>query len=109
MTTTLAARPLAIYCYGIGISEGFATPATHSAMLAQLKSLGLRVNPNISVAKDIEGCQQYYRETMQRRAALQYEIDGTVYKVDRLDWQTELGFVSRAPRWALAHKFPAGR
>lgn len=102
-----AARPLAIYCYGVGVSEGFVSAATHSDTLQQLKKLGLRVNPNISVAKNIEACQQYYRETLQRRAALDYEIDGTVYKVDRLDWQAKLGFVSRAPRWALAHKFPA--
>ena len=102
-----AARPLAIYCYGVGVSEGFVVPDTHSDMLARLKDLGLRVNPHISVAENIEGCQQYYLQTMQRRAALEYEIDGTVYKVNRMDWQAELGFVSRAPRWAVAHKFPA--
>ncbi|MGI9285908.1 MAG: NAD-dependent DNA ligase LigA, partial [Pseudomonadales bacterium] len=102
-----AARPLAIYCYGVGITEDFVAPATHSGMLERLKGWGFRINPHISIAKNIEGCQQYYRQTMERRATLEYEIDGTVYKVDRLDWQTELGFVSRAPRWAVAHKFPA--
>lgn len=102
-----AARPLAIYCYGVGVIEGFDLPATHSGMLGSLKGWGLRVNPHISIAKNIEECQQYYKEMLDRRTGLEYEIDGTVYKVDRLDWQADLGFVSRAPRWAVAHKFPA--
>ncbi|MGI9284260.1 MAG: NAD-dependent DNA ligase LigA, partial [Pseudomonadales bacterium] len=91
----------------VGIAEGFVAPTTHSGMLKRLKEWGLRINPHICVAKNIGECQQYYRQTMERRATLEYEIDGTVYKVDRLDWQAELGFVSRAPRWAVAHKFPA--
>lgn len=102
-----AARPLAIYCYGVGIAQGFELPATHSDMLQCLKRWGLRINPQIDIVQNIGDCRVYYDKTLERRAMLEYEIDGTVYKVDRLDWQAELGSGARAPRWAVAHKFPA--
>lgn len=102
-----ATRPLEIYCYGHGSVEGWDLPATHHEILEQLKQWGLRICPEIRVVKGGEGCLEYYDDIQSRRAALPYEIDGVVYKVNRLDLQEELGFVSRAPRWAIAHKFPA--
>src|SRR5690606_3299247 len=82
-------------------------PARHGEMLRQLRTWGLRTNPEIRTVAGIDGCLAYYREMQEKRARLGYDIDGVVYKVDRYDLQRELGFVSRAPRWALAHKFPA--
>ncbi len=102
-----ASRPLAMYCYALGRVEGWRQPATHSKTLEQLRQWGLPVCPEIRVVKGVEGCLQYYRDILQRRDQLPYEIDGVVYKVDELALQQQLGFVSRAPRWAIAHKFPA--
>jgi DNA ligase (NAD+) len=102
-----AARPLEIYCYGIGIVEGFQLPEKHSAMLASLKKWGFRINSEIEVVTGIEGCQKFYDRLAEKRARLPYEIDGVVYKVNLISDQSKLGFVSRAPRWAIAHKFPA--
>jgi DNA ligase (NAD+) len=102
-----ATRPLAIYCYGIGRVEGSDLPNYHSAILQQLKDWGLRVCPEIEVVQGVTECLSYYQRLGEKRNALPYEIDGVVYKVDRLDQQETLGFVSRAPRWAIAHKFPA--
>ena len=102
-----ASRPLAMFCYGVGQVEGGQLPERHSAILAQLKDWGLRVCPEIRTVRGIDACLDYYRDIGERRASLPYEIDGVVYKVDRIELQEMLGFVSRAPRWAIAHKFPA--
>lgn len=102
-----AERPLTMYCYGIGVVEGATLPNTHSAILHKLKDWGLRVSPEIKVVKGMQGCLAYYNAIGERRDSLPYDIDGVVYKVDSLAQQQELGFVSRAPRWATAHKFPA--
>lgn len=102
-----ASRPLDMYCYAVGWYEGFDAPDSHKAMLEALKAFGLKINPEIQVVKGVQGCQGYYENIGEKRPNLDYEIDGVVYKVNRLDWQEILGFVSRAPRWATAHKFPA--
>ncbi|MDX1453829.1 MAG: NAD-dependent DNA ligase LigA [Gammaproteobacteria bacterium] len=101
-----AARPLEIYFYGVGeVSESLAE--RHSEMLDRMKSFGLRINPEVKLVEGAAGCLSYHADMASRRSSLAYDIDGVVYKVDRLDQQRELGFVSRAPRWAIAHKFPA--
>lgn len=102
-----ATRPLTMYCYGVGVVEGVAMPTTHSAILERLKGWGLRVCPETRVVQAAKGCAGFYREIGERRDSLPYDIDGVVYKVNSLSQQQELGFVSRAPRWATAHKFPA--
>tara|TARA_R110000868_G_scaffold410505_4_gene698849 strand:+ start:94054 stop:96069 length:2016 start_codon:yes stop_codon:yes gene_type:complete len=102
-----AKRPLALYCYAWGEVEGYTLPDTHYGVLQQFKQWGLRVNPEITVANDIHGCEAFYQHIGDQRSRLAYEIDGVVYKVNSLKQQAELGFVSRAPRWAIAHKFPA--
>ncbi|MDX1443178.1 MAG: NAD-dependent DNA ligase LigA [Gammaproteobacteria bacterium] len=102
-----AERPLDIYCYGIGEISGEPFAERHSEILERLKTWGLRINPEIRTVQGVKGCLDYYGDMQERRARLDYDIDGVVYKVDRLDQQRELGFVSRAPRWAIAHKFPA--
>ncbi|MEJ2479630.1 MAG: NAD-dependent DNA ligase LigA [Acidihalobacter sp.] len=102
-----AARPLEFFCYGWGELEGAEAPASHSGMLERLREWGVRVSPEARVVRGAEGCLDYYRDIGRRRADLPYEIDGVVYKVDSREQQDTLGFVSRAPRWAIAHKFPA--
>lgn len=103
-----ATRPLDIFCYGIGEIKGGGTwPATHADTLAKLKSLGLRVNSKIETAKNIKSCLNYFQRMTEQRAKLPYEVDGVVYKVNDFNLQEQLGFVTRAPRWALAHKFSA--
>ena len=102
-----ATRPLAIFCYGVGHVEGEKMPDRHSEILDCLKTWGLRVCPEVKVVKGLDECLVYYSQISEKRNSLPYEIDGVVYKVNRLDQQEVLGFVSRAPRWAIAHKFPA--
>src|SRR5690606_1173617 len=102
-----ASRPLEIFFYGTGAHEGGRLPDRHGELLRQLREWGLRTNPEIRTVTGVEGCLEYHREMQQKRASLGYDIDGVVYKVDRYDLQRNLGFVSRAPRWAVAHKFPA--
>ncbi len=102
-----AKRPLDIFFYGVGYTEGWQLPDTHADVLARLRDFGLRVCSEARVVRGVSGCIEYYAELGRRRGELAYEIDGVVYKVNRLDWQEQLGFVSRAPRWAIAHKFPA--
>ena len=102
-----AARPLQMYCYGLGSVSGWDLPERQSELLEALRQWGLPVCPEGRRVQSVEGCLQYYRQMGERRAHLAYQIDGVVYKVERLAYQTRLGFVSRAPRWALAHKFPA--
>lgn len=102
-----ASRPLQMCAYGLGLCEKYSPPATHYEMLQQLGSWGFRINDRIEVADDLEACLDYYHRLDQARNELPYDIDGIVYKVNRLDLQQRLGFVSRAPRWAIARKFPA--
>tara|TARA_R110002096_G_scaffold8065_1_gene34163 strand:- start:2481 stop:4511 length:2031 start_codon:yes stop_codon:yes gene_type:complete len=102
-----AARPLDMYAYSVGIAEGRSLPSRHSEIINQLQEWGVKVCPERRVVSGIEGCLAYYDDIGGRRDQLAYDIDGVVYKVDSLAQQAELGFVSRAPRWALAHKFPA--
>ena len=102
-----ATRPLEAFFYGVGAVEGGQLPPTHSGFVAQLREWGLRTCPETRVARGVEGLLAYYREIGARRATLGYQIDGVVYKVDSLREQRELGFLARAPRWAIAHKFPA--
>jgi len=102
-----ATRPLTMYCYGVGVVEGGELPGSHSEIMKKLKGWGLRVCPELQVVKGVQGCHQYYLKIEDKRDSLPYDIDGVVYKVDSLAQQRELGFVSRAPRWATAHKFPA--
>ena len=102
-----AKRPLEMFCYGFGVISEDAMPVEHYARLQQLKIWGLRVCPLIEVVKGVEGCWKYYQKLLQLRDQLDYEIDGVVYKVNDIALQKKLGFVSRAPRWAVAHKFPA--
>jgi DNA ligase (NAD+) len=102
-----AARPLDLFIYALGIVEGAVLPGRHSETLKALRDWGFKICPQSRVVEGADGCLAYYREMGAQRASLPYQIDGVVYKVDDLQQQRELGFVSRAPRWAVAHKFPA--
>ena len=102
-----AARPLDMYAYSVGVVEGGKLANRHSEIIDQLQQWGVKVCPERRVVTGIEGCLKFYDDIGKRRNALAYEIDGVVYKVDSLALQNELGFISRAPRWAIAHKFPA--
>ncbi|MCE7523562.1 NAD-dependent DNA ligase LigA [Alloalcanivorax xenomutans] len=102
-----AQRPLEFYAYSLAQLEGENWPDRHSAILERLRQWGLRVNPEVKLCDGVDALLAFYHDILERRDQLDYDIDGVVYKVDRLDWQRDLGFVSRAPRWAVAHKFPA--
>jgi len=102
-----ATRPLSLYCYALGLIEGVELPATHSETLSLLQSWGFPICAERQVVRGIAGCFDYYQMLEKKRPELPYEIDGVVFKVDRLDLQQALGFVARAPRWAIAQKFPA--
>ncbi len=102
-----ATRPLAIYCYGVGVCDGYVLPDSHLEQLALLRTMGFRVTKETQAARGLDGCMAYYHSMQANRNALPFEIDGVVYKIDSARLQDELGYVSRAPRWACAHKFPA--
>ncbi|KTD68789.1 MULTISPECIES: NAD-dependent DNA ligase LigA [Legionella] len=102
-----ANRPLAIYCYSIGACEGYALPDTHWEQLQLLKKFGFRVSSDIKREEGMQGCLDYYYDMLAKRDQLPFEVDGVVYKVDSIPLQQQLGFISRAPRFACAHKFPA--
>jgi DNA ligase (NAD+) len=102
-----ASRPLEIYFYGAGRVEGKTLPGLHSEILKTLSGWGLRTSPQARVVKGVEGLLGYYEDIGRRRSSLRYQIDGVVYKVNSIDQQRRLGFIARAPRWAIAHKFPA--
>jgi DNA ligase (NAD+) len=102
-----ANRHLSFYAYGTGVVQPDNLPARHSQILGQLRAWGFPISKYVHTVEGAEGCLAYHREMAARRTELPYEIDGVVYKVDSLELQRTLGFVARAPRWALAHKFPA--
>ncbi len=102
-----ASRPLSFYAYGLGEVAGWRTPPTHSGVLDALAAMGVPVASDRRVALGAEALVAYHGEIAARRDQLPFDIDGVVYKVNRLDLQRELGFVSREPRWAVAHKYPA--
>ncbi len=102
-----AARPLELCCYSAALHEAEAPWQSHSESLECLRSWGFRVNPEIAVVTGAPACLEYYKQLLNKRDTLPYDIDGIVYKIDSLALQERLGFVSRAPRWAIAHKFPA--
>jgi len=102
-----AKRRLSFFAYGTGAHEGFAMPATQGALMERLAALGFPVSRERRTVEGEDGLLAYYREIAAKRAALPCDIDGVVYKVDRLTDQETLGYVARAPRWAVAHKFPA--
>src|SRR5580692_10764800 len=101
-----ASRPLGFFAYAWG--EMSEMPAdTQSGMIKWFERCGFKTNPLTKMCRSVEALLQFHREIETQRVGLDYDIDGVVYKVDRLDWQERLGFVSRNPRWAIAHKFPA--
>lgn len=101
-----AQRPLSLFCYSWGAVEGYEAE-THMGYLRQLEDWGFPTNPETTLCKGADDLLAYYQALYEKRPDLPYDIDGIVYKVDRVDWQKRLGFISRAPRWAIAHKFPA--
>ena len=101
-----AARPLQFFAYGTGVADGGEMPVSQFDVLQSLKSWGLPVSAETKCVAGIEECIAYYRKAAAKRSRLPYEIDGIVFKVDDLELQAELGYVSRAPRWAIASKFP---
>ena len=102
-----AERPLEIFCYGVGLVQGGTIPPSHFDMLQAFRRWGLRVCAEIKLVLGAHGCLDYYREIGAKRSSLPFDIDGVVYKVNASSAQAELGFVAKAPRWAVAHKFPA--
>lgn len=102
-----AKRPLTFYCYGVGIIEGAELPESHWQRLQQLKTWGLPVSDRIQLRTGSQSVLDFYHDVQNYRSSLDFDIDGVVIKVDDLALQRQLGFVSRAPRWAIAFKFPA--
>jgi len=102
-----ARRPLRFICYGLGEVQGDVPAGSHSGIMTRLASWGLPVSPELKRVEGVSGCVDYFAEIGRRRDSLPYEIDGIVFKVDRLADQVALGSVARAPRWAIARKFPA--
>jgi DNA ligase (NAD+) len=102
-----AQRPLDIFFYTVGFSEGGSLPHRQHELLQALRRWGLKTSGEVRLVQGVEGCLEYYATIGAKRAQLAYQIDGVVYKVDDIAAQRRLGFVSRAPRWAIAHKFPA--
>ncbi len=102
-----ASRPLSCYAYGLGETEGWKVPSTQSAILDALRELGLPVSAERKVARGAEGLLAFHARVASLRDKLPFDIDGVIYKVNDIELQNRLGFVSREPRWAVAHKFPA--
>ena len=102
-----AQRPLDIFIYGTGHVEEGELPQTHGETLQSLRSWGFKICPESRIVDSIEECLRFFADIGARREALPYQIDGVVYKVDDFELRRRLGFVARAPRWAIAHKFPA--
>lgn len=101
-----ARRKLGFFAYGAGLTEGGELPGSQSEMLTSLRKWGFPISAETTVVKNLDGCFDYYRHIGERRQSLPYDIDGVVFKVDRFDYQQQLGYVSRAPRWAIAYKYP---
>ena len=101
-----AKRPLQFFAYGIGEYAGVKMPGQHYGILQQLQEYGLPVPPETRLVRGLGGCFDYYETIAKKREKLPYEIDGVVFKVNAIDLQEKMGFVSRAPRWAIAYKFP---
>jgi len=102
-----ATRPLVMCAYSIGYAEGWDQPKSHYEGLLQLNEWGFRTNDLMAKAEGAQGCIEYYEMLNEKRTDLSYDIDGIVYKVDQIAQQNQLGFIARAPRWAIARKFPA--
>lgn len=104
---TTAKRPLDFFAYGIGVCSEKLMAETHAELLDQLQQWGVRVTSDRAILPDIAACQKFYDDLLAKRDGLPYEIDGVVLKVNSLALQQQLGFITRAPRWAIAYKFPA--
>jgi DNA ligase (NAD+) len=102
-----ATRPLTFLAYAVGVVEEGELPSRHNKILYALQKWGIPISIYLEVVSNIQGCLKYYQNTLRYREKLPFEIDGVVYKVNHLEQQEKLGFVSRAPRWAIAHKLPA--
>jgi len=102
-----ASRPLALFCYALGDIDGMARPDSHQQAMDLIAGWGGAVCPEFKVLTDVSACLDYLHQLAEKREALSYEIDGVVFKVNSSELQNRLGFVSRAPRWAIAYKFPA--
>ena len=102
-----ARRPLAMYCYGVGEIQGIDLPKTHHETMQQLAQWGCQISTELQQVTGVDGCLAYIKQLGEQRNALSYDIDGVVLKIDDISLQQRLGFVSRAPRWAIAYKFPA--
>lgn len=102
-----ARRPLAMYCYGVGEIQGIYLPKTHHETMQQLAQWGCQISTELQQVTGVDGCLAYIKQLGEQRNTLSYDIDGVVLKIDNISLQKRLGFVSRAPRWAIAYKFPA--
>jgi DNA ligase (NAD+) len=102
-----ASRRLEFCCYSLGRAEGYVMPSQHSEILSLFAQWGFKTNAESKVVLGAQGCQEYYQQLATKRNGLAYEIDGIVFKVNSIEQQQTLGFISRAPRWAIARKFPA--
>lgn len=106
-SSVTASRPLALFCYGLGELQGMERPSSHTEAMQIISEWGGAVSPDTKQLKGVDKCLEYLHQLGERRASLSYDIDGVVFKVDDSRLQERLGFVSRAPRWAIAYKFPA--
>jgi DNA ligase (NAD+) len=102
-----ASRPLTFLTYAVGVVEGADLPKRHSEILHRLQKWGFPFSVHTQIVNGAQGCLDYHQKILAQRDTLPFDIDGVVYKVNRIDQQETLGFISRAPRWAIAHKFPA--
>ncbi len=102
-----ASRPLEMCCYSAGLVQDGTLPDKHGDVLTQFRAWGLKINPEMRIVTGIQACADYYENLAAKRDSLSYDIDGIVFKVNDLKLQQQLGFVARAPRWAIARKFPA--
>lgn len=106
-SSVTASRPLALFCYGLGELQGMERPSSHTEAMQIISEWGGAVSPDTKQLKGVDECLEFLHQLGERRASLSYDIDGVVFKVDDSRLQERLGFVSRAPRWAIAYKFPA--
>ena len=104
---TTASRPLTFCCYGIGFCEGYELPSSQFQQMQYLRDIGFPISRQIGLLGSIDDCLDYHQRILAQRGQLAFDIDGVVFKLDNTQWQREAGFVSRAPRWAIAYKFPA--